>query len=75
MLILTVTPCFACLLQGGCMSALRDITDYWVEWLVMFGILALHLGLTFGLPVPDCPTYVAYINPAFHISLMITGNL
>lgn len=35
--------------------ALQDIWSLWPQWLVAMATVALHLGLTFGLPVPGCP--------------------
>lgn len=42
-------------------AAFRDIFLYWPEWLLNFAILAVHLGITFALPVPGCPT--GYLGP------------
>ncbi|KAL8574907.1 hypothetical protein ACOMHN_063601 [Nucella lapillus] len=33
----------------------RDVTDFWPEWLVQLSLLALHIAITFGLSVPGCP--------------------
>ncbi|XP_041486038.1 heparan-alpha-glucosaminide N-acetyltransferase-like isoform X2 [Lytechinus variegatus] len=40
---------------------LRDLLDYWHEWIIMLSFLALHVCLTFLLPVPGCPT--GYLGP------------
>ncbi|XP_789038.4 heparan-alpha-glucosaminide N-acetyltransferase isoform X2 [Strongylocentrotus purpuratus] len=40
---------------------LRDLLDYWYEWIIMISFLALHICLTFFLPVPGCPT--GYLGP------------
>lgn len=42
-------------------AAFRDILLYWPEWLLNFAILAVHLAITFALPVPGCPT--GYLGP------------
>lgn len=42
-------------------SLLGDIINYWPEWIIMLGLLALHLALTFALEVPGCPT--GYLGP------------
>ena len=41
--------------QNSNMAAVRDVLTYWVEWLIMFSLLAIHLILTFLLPVNGCP--------------------
>ncbi|XP_064615262.1 heparan-alpha-glucosaminide N-acetyltransferase-like isoform X2 [Liolophura sinensis] len=38
------------------LGKVQDITDYWLEWIVQFMFVGTYLGLTFGLPVPGCPT-------------------
>ncbi|XP_071495380.1 heparan-alpha-glucosaminide N-acetyltransferase-like [Diadema antillarum] len=47
--------------QNRLYCELRDILDYWYEWIIMLGLLALHICLTFLLPVPGCPT--GYLGP------------
>ncbi|KAI8777362.1 heparan-alpha-glucosaminide N-acetyltransferase [Biomphalaria glabrata] len=42
-------------------SVIRDLILYIPEWLANLAILALHLGLVYGLPVPGCPT--GYVGP------------
>ncbi|XP_076440485.1 heparan-alpha-glucosaminide N-acetyltransferase-like isoform X2 [Babylonia areolata] len=36
-------------------SAVRDIVDFWPEWIVQLSLVAVHIGITFGLHVPGCP--------------------
>jgi hypothetical protein len=36
-------------------SAVRDIVDYWVEWVFNLAFVILCLVLTFHLDVPGCP--------------------
>ncbi|KAL4239328.1 hypothetical protein ACF0H5_000145 [Mactra antiquata] len=40
---------------------IRDITNYWMEWIVQLALLLIHTCLTFLLPVPGCPT--GYLGP------------
>ncbi|RUS78252.1 hypothetical protein EGW08_013991, partial [Elysia chlorotica] len=40
---------------------IRDVVLYLPEWAVNLAILALHLGIMYGLPVPGCPT--GYVGP------------
>ena len=40
---------------------IRDIVNYWPEWLINLMLLLIHLLLTFLLPVPGCPT--GYLGP------------
>ncbi|XP_076461183.1 heparan-alpha-glucosaminide N-acetyltransferase-like isoform X2 [Babylonia areolata] len=42
-------------------AAVRDVVVSLPEWLCHLALLALYLGLTYGLPVPDCPT--GYTGP------------
>ncbi|XP_071953310.1 heparan-alpha-glucosaminide N-acetyltransferase-like [Antedon mediterranea] len=42
-------------------TPLRDVIDYWIEWLVIIVLLVVYFCLTFLLPVPGCPT--GYIGP------------
>ncbi|XP_075736997.1 heparan-alpha-glucosaminide N-acetyltransferase isoform X4 [Rhipicephalus microplus] len=42
-------------------APVRDVLAYWPEWLLAIPILALHLALTFYLPVPNCPQ--GYLGP------------
>ncbi|XP_013789471.2 heparan-alpha-glucosaminide N-acetyltransferase-like [Limulus polyphemus] len=42
-------------------ASVRDILPYWLEWLIMFGILLTHILLTFLLEVPGCPK--GYLGP------------
>ncbi|XP_048247315.1 heparan-alpha-glucosaminide N-acetyltransferase-like [Haliotis rufescens] len=69
-------------------SAIRDIVLYLPAWVFHLCLLAAYLGLTFGLPVPGCPT--GYIGPgglsdggknynctggaARHIDYVLLGN-
>lgn len=39
----------------------RDVTNYWKEWIVQGTILFIHTCFTFLLPVPGCPT--GYLGP------------
>lgn len=45
-------------LQYARWQAVRDITDYWQEWLVNLVLVAVWLVLTFTLHFPGCPKYV-----------------
>ncbi|XP_033100075.1 heparan-alpha-glucosaminide N-acetyltransferase-like [Anneissia japonica] len=45
----------------------RDVIEYWIEWLVMAGLLVGYFCLTFFLPVPGCPT--GYLGPGGSIQL------
>ncbi|KAH9499240.1 hypothetical protein Btru_004505 [Bulinus truncatus] len=42
-------------------AMVRDLILYIPEWLANLALLALHLGLVYGLPVPGCPT--GYVGP------------
>ncbi|XP_060579968.1 heparan-alpha-glucosaminide N-acetyltransferase-like isoform X2 [Ruditapes philippinarum] len=42
-------------------SPIRDITDYWFEWLFNIILVTIWLAITFGLPVPGCPR--GYLGP------------
>ncbi|ESO84192.1 hypothetical protein LOTGIDRAFT_211131 [Lottia gigantea] len=42
-------------------APVRDIVDYWQEWIINLLFVSIHLLLTFLLKVPDCPT--GYIGP------------
>lgn len=42
-------------------APVRDVLAYWPEWLLAIPLLALHLALTFFLPVPNCPQ--GYLGP------------
>ncbi|XP_014784915.1 heparan-alpha-glucosaminide N-acetyltransferase, partial [Octopus bimaculoides] len=43
------------------LSPFRDVLLYWPEWFLNFALLAVHIGITFALPVPGCPT--GYLGP------------
>ncbi|GAB1608749.1 heparan-alpha-glucosaminide N-acetyltransferase-like, partial [Argonauta hians] len=43
------------------LSPFRDILLYWPEWFINLAILGVHIGITFALPVPGCPT--GYLGP------------
>ena len=49
-------------------SPIRDIVQYWPEWIIMLALLSLQIALTFALPVPDCPTLVKQICNCYVIS-------
>lgn len=40
---------------------IRDITNYWGEWVIQMSLVVVHTCLTFLLPVPGCPT--GYLGP------------
>jgi len=42
-------------------AVLLDLTSAGWQWMMTGGAIALHTGLTFQLPVPDCPT--GYLGP------------
>ncbi|CAH1793906.1 unnamed protein product [Owenia fusiformis] len=43
-------------------APVRDVLDYWAEWLIMIAVLAVQLCLTFLLPLEgDCPK--GYLGP------------
>ncbi|XP_045214219.2 heparan-alpha-glucosaminide N-acetyltransferase-like isoform X7 [Mercenaria mercenaria] len=42
-------------------SPIRDITDYWFEWVFNIVLVVVWLALTFGLEVPGCPK--GYLGP------------
>ncbi|GAB6018830.1 hypothetical protein CHUAL_000491 [Chamberlinius hualienensis] len=42
-------------------ASMRDIFPYWLHWIVISCVVALHCSLTFSLPVPGCPT--GYLGP------------
>lgn len=46
-------------------AAVRDIIDFWPEWVFHLVLVAVHLVVTFGLHVPGCPMYVhrLLVNP------------
>jgi heparan-alpha-glucosaminide N-acetyltransferase len=39
----------------------KDLSPFWLQWIVVLGLLAVHTLLTFFLPVPGCPT--GYLGP------------
>lgn len=39
----------------------RDILNNWAQWILILGVVILHTGLTFFLPVPGCPQ--GYLGP------------
>lgn len=43
------------------MICLRDLSESWKQWCVVFVCVAVHTGLTFFLPVPGCPR--GYLGP------------
>jgi len=45
----------------GMSAVFRDILPYWAEWLVHLTFVAVHLMITFLMPVPGCPT--GYLGP------------
>ncbi|XP_014681303.1 PREDICTED: heparan-alpha-glucosaminide N-acetyltransferase-like [Priapulus caudatus] len=47
--------------QHGCCAAFRDVRAYWLQWLAMLVLLAVHFCLTFLLEVPDCGK--GYLGP------------
>ncbi|XP_076460078.1 heparan-alpha-glucosaminide N-acetyltransferase-like isoform X2 [Babylonia areolata] len=47
--------------QYGRLSAVRDIVDFWPEWVFHLTLVAIHTLLTFALHVPGCPT--GYLGP------------
>ena len=51
---------FPCLFQlHKWWAPVRDLLPYWPEWIIVFLLIAIHLAVTFALPLPDgCPTYV-----------------
>ncbi|KAI8521194.1 hypothetical protein Bbelb_009480 [Branchiostoma belcheri] len=42
-------------------APVRDIVNYWHQWLVMVVLVTVHLVLTFWLEVPNCPP--GYLGP------------
>eukprot|EP00118_Oscarella_pearsei_P026707 m.310317 g.310317 ORF g.310317 m.310317 type:complete len:615 (+) comp50868_c0_seq1:21-1865(+) len=42
-------------------APVREIVNHWAEWLAAFSLVGLWLGLTFGLPVPNCKS--GYLGP------------
>ncbi|XP_078000663.1 heparan-alpha-glucosaminide N-acetyltransferase-like, partial [Glandiceps talaboti] len=46
-------------------APIRDIVNYWMEWLIVLSLVALQLILTFILHVPGCPT--GYLGPGGHL--------
>ena len=44
---------------------MRDIIDFWPEWVFHLVLVEVHLVITFGLHVPGCPMYVQrlLVNP------------
>ncbi|XP_041363426.1 heparan-alpha-glucosaminide N-acetyltransferase-like isoform X2 [Gigantopelta aegis] len=42
-------------------SPVRDVFDYWVEWIINIVMVIVWIGITFGLKVPGCPT--GYLSP------------
>lgn len=49
------------MLQFGRFTFLRDILNNWAQWLIILAIVAMHILITFLLPVPNCPT--GYLGP------------
>ncbi|XP_074648946.1 heparan-alpha-glucosaminide N-acetyltransferase-like isoform X2 [Tubulanus polymorphus] len=47
--------------QNKIWAPMRDIFNFWAEWILYLGVLIAHICLTFLLPVPNCPT--GYIGP------------
>lgn len=47
--------------QNPLTRSVYDIVLLLPQWLVMLGVVALYLGITFLLPVPGCPT--GYLGP------------
>lgn len=45
----------------GRFAFLQDILDAWIQWLIILTLTAIHLLLTFLLPVPGCPK--GYFGP------------
>ncbi|XP_065572061.1 heparan-alpha-glucosaminide N-acetyltransferase-like isoform X2 [Artemia franciscana] len=47
--------------EGASVLKLTDVSNAWPHWVAILVLLAIHTGLTFGLPVPGCPT--GYLGP------------
>ncbi|XP_034936352.1 heparan-alpha-glucosaminide N-acetyltransferase-like [Chelonus insularis] len=53
--------------QYGRLAFLQDVFDSWVQWLIVLILVAIHLLITFLLPVPGCPT--GYLGPGgYHLN-------
>uniref|UniRef100_A0A2C9JQJ3 Heparan-alpha-glucosaminide N-acetyltransferase catalytic domain-containing protein n=1 Tax=Biomphalaria glabrata TaxID=6526 RepID=A0A2C9JQJ3_BIOGL len=47
--------------QYTCLSPIRDIVNYWPEWILYLAFIGLHCAITFALDVPGCPR--GYLGP------------
>ncbi|XP_070537803.1 heparan-alpha-glucosaminide N-acetyltransferase-like [Ptychodera flava] len=58
---------------GKWYSAIRDIVNYWAEWLIVLCLVAVQVILTFVLHVEDCPAPPGYLGPGGPL-LFYKGN-
>ena len=55
--------------QYGRGAAVRDVINYWPEWLIHLLLVAVHTAFTFGLHVPGCPRYVHQLLVNLRVTL------